>query len=68
MTEKVSDLDKFLRNNYLTKSIHIMNIDKLKGEIEKLKKQIESNKENSEKIAKNLKDLKVSLIGNSKVK
>ncbi|CAI2358875.1 unnamed protein product [Moneuplotes crassus] len=57
MTEKVANLDKFLRNNYLTKTVVHNRFTKTETAQTKTNFEIVKVKENADKIHRNLKDL-----------
>lgn len=61
MNSRVDELDKFLRDTYVTKSTHALKTDKIKTEIGKTNGNIDSLRENIEILQKGLKELKVRI-------
>lgn len=57
MQEKVTELDKFLRDNYITKAASALHIDKVKCEVDKNYKRIEDHQSELQKLQKEIKDL-----------
>lgn len=60
MTEKVSELDKFLRDNYITKTFYSLYNDKLKTELDKVNEKVTSQQGEIDKLQKELKVLSKS--------